>query len=174
MAFQLTSTGAFHAALALGCILIGLLQFVTVKGTRVHRALGYGYVYAMLVVDCSALLVYQFTGRFNLLHALAIMNLACIVLAIVPMLRNPRPPGWKILHYYWMSWSYVGLLAAAGTQLVVHSVHLVTKAQVWMVITAISILVTMAAYVVIGRNRPAAGPPTAAGGATIQHDGAPS
>jgi hypothetical protein len=81
----------------------------------------------MLVADGAAMLVFQFTDRFNILHVGAIVNLLCIVLAIVPVLRTPRPSNWKNQHYYWMSWSYVGLLAAAATELVVRTSHLATR-----------------------------------------------
>src|SRR5215470_14860148 len=110
---QLTFAGAIHATLATLCIAIGLIQFLRPKRGAGHRARGYFYVYAMLVADGTALLVYQFTGRFNVLHAGAIMNLVCIVVAIIPLLRSPRPANWKLLHYYWIAWSYLGLIAAA-------------------------------------------------------------
>jgi uncharacterized membrane protein len=88
---NLTPTGAIHAALAMLCIVVGLVQFKRSKRGAGHRARGYAFVYAMLVVDGTALLVYQSTGKFNVLQVGAIANLICIVMAIVPMLCNPRP-----------------------------------------------------------------------------------
>jgi uncharacterized membrane protein len=154
MAFNLTTAGAIHASLAMGGILIGLVQLFRLKGTRVHRALGYAYVYGMVVADGTALLIYQFTGRFNILHIGAIANLLCIVVAIVPVLRNPRPPNWKTWHYRWMSWSYVGLLAAASTELVARTSHLATLGQAWMATALVSGLVTVTGAVLIRRYWP--------------------
>ena len=78
------------------CIGVGLTQFLRPKRGAGHRARGYLYVYAMLVADGTAMLVYQFSGRFNLFHVGAIINFICIVLAIVPLLRSPRPANWQI------------------------------------------------------------------------------
>ena len=166
---QLTLVGAIHSVLAMGCIVIGLIQLVRPKRGSGHRARGYAFVYAMLVADGTALLVFQFTGKFNILHAGAIVNLLCVIAAVVPVLRTPRPQNWKNLHYYWMSWSYVGLIAAAATELVVRTVHLGTRGQAWAVTAAMSVLVTTIGYMLINRYRPAE---SRAG--QLQQDGAPS
>jgi uncharacterized membrane protein len=168
---NLTLPGAIHTVLAMPGILVGLIQFLRPKRGPTHRARGYAFVYAMLVADGMALLVFQFTGKFNILHAGAIANLVCIIFAIVPMLRTPRPSNWKNQHYYWMSWSYVGLLAAAATELVVRTSHLATRGQAWMVTAAVSALVTAIGYVIINRYRPVSGSQPVLGDATMQHDG---
>ena len=152
---QLTLVGAIHAVLAMGCIVIGLIQLLRPKRGSGHRARGYAFVYAMLVADGTALLVFQFTGKFNILHAGAIVNLLCVTAAVIPVLRTPRPQNWKNLHYYWMSWSYVGLIAAAATEIVVRTVHLETRGQAWAVTAAMSALVTTIGYILINRYRPA-------------------
>jgi uncharacterized membrane protein len=166
---QLTLAGAIHSMLATGCIVVGLIQLLRRKRGPGHRARGYAFVYAMLVADGAALLVFQFTGKFNILHAGAIVNLLCVSAAAIPVLRTPRPANWKNLHYYWMSWSYVGLIAAAATELVVRTVHLGTREQAWAVTAAMSALVTAIGYILINRYRPAE---SLARG--IQEDGAPS
>ena len=166
---QLTLAGAIHSVLAMLCIAVGLIQLLRPKRGPGHRARGYAFVYAMLVADGAALLVFQFTGKFNILHAGAIVNLLCVIAAVVPVLRTPRPQNWKNLHYYWMSWSYVGLIAAAATELVVRTVHLGTRGQAWAVTAAMSVLVTTIGYILINRYRPAE---SRAG--QLQQDGAPS
>jgi uncharacterized membrane protein len=158
MGFHLTTAGAIHAGLAMAGILIGLMQFLGAKGTRLHRALGYGYVYGMLVADGAALMIYQFTGRFNIFHIGAIVNAICIVAAMLPVLRDPRSPDWKARHYRWMSGSYVGLLAAAATELVVRTVPFSTKAQVWITAAAATIIVTVVGRLLIARYRRIAAP----------------
>jgi uncharacterized membrane protein len=75
MNLHLTLTGSIHAALALLCIVVGLIQFLAPKGSAGHRARGYLYVYAMLVVDGTALSLYLATGDFNVLHVGAIANM---------------------------------------------------------------------------------------------------
>jgi uncharacterized membrane protein len=166
---QLTLAGAIHSVLAMGCIVVGLIQLLRPKRGPGHRARGYAFVYAMLVADGAALLVFQFTGKFNILHVGAIVNLLCVIAAVVPVLRTPRPQNWKNLHYYWMSWSYVGLIAAAATELVVRTVHLETRGGAWTVTAAVTALVTAIGYILINRYRPAE-----SGARGMQQDGAPS
>src|SRR5258708_36208422 len=84
------------------CIGVGLIQFLRPKRGAGHRARGYFYVYAMLVADGTAMLLYRFSGSFNLFHVAAIVNLTCIVLAVVPLLRSPRPANWRLTHYYFI------------------------------------------------------------------------
>jgi uncharacterized membrane protein len=170
----LTLPGTIHTVLAAAGIAVGLIQLLRPKGGSIHRALGYAFVYAMLIADGTAMLVFQFTGRFNILHLGAIVNLLCIILAIVPVLRSPRPSNWKVRHYYFMCWAYVGLLAAAATELVVRTSHLATREQAWMVTAAATIVVTAVGYVLINRYRPVSRLHPAAGDVVIQQDGARS
>jgi uncharacterized membrane protein len=168
---QLTLAGVIHIVLAAASIVVGLIQLLRPKGGSIHRALGYAFVYAMLIADGTVMLVFQFTGRFNILHIGAIANLLCIILAMVAVLRSPRPSNWKLQHYYWMSWAYVGLLSAAATQLAVRASHLATKQQVWTVTAAATVVVTMIGYVVIGRYRPVSRSQAARSDAASQQDG---
>src|SRR5258708_34180449 len=79
------------------CIGVGLIQFLRPKRGAGHRARGYFYVYAMLVADGTAMLLYRFSGSFNLFHVAAIVNLTCIVLAVVPLPRRPRAADGRFL-----------------------------------------------------------------------------
>ena len=173
MMSNLTLAGTIHTVLATLCIVVGLIQLVRPKRGPGHRALGYAYVYAMLVADGAIMLVYRFTGQFNIFHAAAILNLVSIVFAIVPVLRSPRPANWKLQHYYWISWSYVGLLSAALTEFVVRIVGLATRGQAWMVSAVITIVVTAIGYILIERYRPVSEVRPAVSNA-IPPDGVPS
>jgi uncharacterized membrane protein len=168
---HLTLPGVIHIVLAAASIVVGLIQLLRPKGGSIHRALGYAFVYAMLIADGTVMLVFQFTGRFNILHVGAIANMICIILAIVPVLRTPRPLNWKYHHYYWMCWAYVGLLSATATQLVMRTSHLATREQAWMVTAAATLLVTVVGYVLIARYRPVSRSHPAPGAAVIQQDG---
>lgn len=174
MMVGLTLAGAIHTLLAMLGIVVGLIQLLRPKRGPAHRARGYAFVYAMLIGDGAAMLIFQFTGQFNILHVGAIVNLACVVAAVIPVLRDPRPRNWKNQHYYWMSWSYVGLLAAAATELVVRTHHPATKEQAWMVTAATSMLMTVIGYVLINRYRPVSPSQPGLNDTTIQQRGVPS
>lgn len=106
---HLTTRGWFHLAFAAFGIVAGAIQLLRRKGDRLHRALGYAYVYGMIISNATALTMYRFTGSFNVFHAGAIVNFACIIAAMLPVLRAPRTPDWMMKHYRWVSASYIGL-----------------------------------------------------------------
>jgi len=167
---SLTLAGAIHTGLALFGVAVGAVQLLRTTGGAIHRALGYAYVYAMLVADGAAMLIYHFTGQFNVFHVAAIVNFVCIVLAMVPLLQSPRPANWKLRHYYRITWSYVGLIAAAVTELIVRTVRL-THEQGWAVSGGAAIIVTAIGYVLIERFRPRSEVPQAET-AKVKHEGA--
>jgi len=87
---HLTPMGWFHLAFAAFGLVAGVIQFTRRKGDRIHRALGYAYVYGMIIANATALTMYRFTGSFNAFHAGAIVNLVCIIAGMIPVLRTPR------------------------------------------------------------------------------------
>jgi uncharacterized membrane protein len=168
---QFTLVGSIHAALALACIAIGAVQLLRPKRGAWHRARGYFFVYAMLVADATALLLYRFTGSFNMFHVGALANLACVVCAIVPMLQAPRPANWRLRHYYFISWSYVGLISAGLTELVVRTMMLGSRTQAWSASAIMTVLVTAIGYILIERRRPPPESMTVPGGPIAPQEG---
>ena len=101
------------------------------------------------------------------------MNFACIVAAIVPLLRSPRPANWRRKHYYFISWSYVSLMSAAATEITVRVLPLTTRGQIGLTAFVLSVVTMAIAYVLIGKYRPPAeGPPLSA--KLAEQSGAPS
>ena len=106
-----TLTGQTHVLLAALALVLGPLIFTRPKGTRTHKWLGYGYLGAMLVVNISALAMYELSRGPNLFHFFAVVSLVSIVPGFICVLR-----GAIVSHYFFMSWSYFGLLAAFLSQ----------------------------------------------------------
>jgi uncharacterized membrane protein len=167
---HLTPVGAIHTALALLCIVVGAVQLLRPKRGAGHRARGYAYVYAILIADGAAMLLYRFTGAFNIFHVGALVNFVSVLIAIVPMLRTPRPAGWKHWHYHFIAWSYVGLIAAASTEIIVRLSQPETRGMAWSLTAVVTALVTAIGYALIQRYRPPRDSPAPV--AAIQHDGA--
>ena len=104
--------GAFHTACGALALLLGVWIFLTEKGTRRHLRIGWAYVGSMACLNGSALVIYRLTGGFNMFHALAIFSLTTVGIGVAQVRWRYRPPNWLWRHYQYMSWSYVGLLAA--------------------------------------------------------------
>lgn len=134
------------AALALG---LGLGIFTTRKGTARHRQFGYGYITGMLAMNTSALLLYARTGEFGPFHVAALISLATLLAGCVPaILRRPRG-GWLPLHWEFMSWSFVGLVAGA----VAEAAFRLPGAAYWPAIVMATIVVFLAGGTLIYRSK---------------------
>ena len=73
-----------------------------------------------------------------------------IISGVVPvLLRSPRG-GWIQLHAYFMSWSYVGLLAAAASETLIR----VPETPFWWAVVAASTVVVFVGAWFIYRNVP--------------------
>lgn len=95
------------------------------KGGRRHRQLGWVYVGAMLTVNVTAFLIYRLFGTFGPFHVAAIISLVGIVLGTLVarraraarLARQPYRRAHLVeSHYWWMAFSYVGLIAAFASE----------------------------------------------------------
>lgn len=111
--------GLIHALLGVAALGFGLAVLLRHKGTPTHRRLGQGYVLSMLLLNGTALMIYDLYGRFGPFHVASVISLATVGAGFVPVyLRRPQA-AWMELHATFMCWSYVGLLAAFISELAV-------------------------------------------------------
>lgn len=108
--------GLGHFATAVTAIVTGAIVVLRPKGTVFHRWCGRVYLASMLIVNISALSIYDLWGHFGPFHAAAVVSLVSVLLGAQAAWRRKPRRGWRIAHAYWMSWSYVGLLAAAVSE----------------------------------------------------------
>jgi uncharacterized membrane protein len=158
-----STTGLVHLVASLLALASGAVVFFRPKAGVVHRRLGYLYAASMLTVNLTALVIYRLTGRFNVLHAFALLSLTGVILGLRhAVTRRPRET-WLLSHYSWMTWSYAGLLAAlvaeSGTRVVLpllrnHGIA-VSMGGFWTVVGVLSAGVMLAARTLIHRHRPA-------------------
>ena len=120
------SLGWTHTLAAIVALLAGAAVLLVRKGTRRHRQLGWAYVVSMLVLNGTALLIYRLFARFGPFHVGAIFSFVTVVAGTVAALGARRARGRLdavararalALHYQLMTWSYVGLAAAAVSEI---------------------------------------------------------
>jgi uncharacterized membrane protein len=150
-----TAVATAHVCFGFVALALGTLNAFRAKGTPSHRLIGQGYYTAMLGLNGTAFGIYDFFGSFGVFHWLAVISLCTIVGGIVPVaLRRPKM-RWKYYHGYFMLYSYLGLLAATGAEIVVRVPPLwTTESPAEYLLTAallITGLVTVVGWVLIRR-----------------------
>ncbi len=146
----MVSLGQVHLVLALTALVSGAGVVGMRKGTGVHRLVGFVYALSMFGVLGTALLIYNLTGGFGPFHVLALISLVTIVFGLVHVLLRRPKDGWIEFHAYWMSWSYVGLLAATASETLTR----VPATPFWWAVLAASTVVVGVGAIVIYRNVP--------------------
>lgn len=146
--YVMSTMGLFHMALGLVALGSGTLLVCTKKGTRLHRIVGRGYALSMLLLNGTALLIYNLFDRFGPFHAAALASFATVVAGVLSARR--RRPGWSRRHAYLMSWSYCGLLAATAAEIA-------SRVPGWDFFWSVflsSLIVILAGAIVISRRVP--------------------
>lgn len=148
MSYPLVSL--LHIATAVIAIAAGLLMLLQAKGTRRHRRLGYVYVASMVTLNLSSFFIFRLTGEFSPFHVAAFLSLATVVAGFLPVYwRRPRE-GWLELHFQFMAWSYIGLLAAAASEIAVR----IPESPFWWVVIVSSAVIIMAGALILAHHRP--------------------
>ena len=99
-----------HIAAALAALLLGTVQLVGIKGTGLHRLIGWSWVVAMFTVAVSSLFIRQINpGSFSLIHLLSGWTLIALPMALFAVRR-----GRIASHARGMTWTFIGGLIVAG------------------------------------------------------------
>lgn len=104
-----SNIGWFHFVTSLLAMLTGTIVLLNIKGTKFHKRTGYTYVVSMLSLNMSSFFIVNFNG-FSLFHFFAIVSLVTISVGIIPTIQKGK--NWLHYHFYFMSWSVVGLYCA--------------------------------------------------------------
>ena len=106
--------GQVHFLTALIALASGAWVLLRRKGTARHRQVGWVYAASMLALNVTALFIYRLTGTFGPFHFAALISLATLLAGLVQARRRLRGDrNWLPRHYFYMTWSYLGLVAAA-------------------------------------------------------------
>lgn len=108
--------GTVHVVFAIAALISGATVVFRPKGDRWHRIIGYFYAIFLLLVNISALLVYEDAVGMGPFHFLAIISLVTLICGFIPAFLRRPVSSWLELHAYFIVWSYVGLVAAGIAQ----------------------------------------------------------
>jgi uncharacterized membrane protein len=98
-----------HAFAALAALVLGLVQFAAPKGTVPHRGLGWVWAGLMVLVAGSSFLITGEDGRFSWIHALSVVTLVAVPLAVWAAMR-----GRVAAHRQSMMWVFALALVLTG------------------------------------------------------------
>jgi len=104
-----STIGYIHFFFSVIAMITGLVVVCRTKGTQSHKRIGYVYVASMLTLNITSFFIVNFNG-FSIFHFFAIVSLVTIIGGMYPAIK--RIKNWINYHYYFMSWSVVGLYCA--------------------------------------------------------------
>ncbi len=120
----MSAMGWIHVIGVTNGLILGAVVIFAPKLTKIHRVLGLGYLFSMLAVNVSALTIYRETGSVGPFHILAVIGLLTLGLGYNEVARKRKRSGWLERHGIFMSFSYVGLVAAGASQFASHNLPL--------------------------------------------------
>ncbi len=108
--------GGIHFVCSVIGMLSGMFVLLNTKGTAFHRKIGYVFVAALVIVNLSALFIYDFNdGAISVFHYLIPVSLFFLGFGILPMMGK-RKPGALNRHIIGMNGAVLGLWAAGATE----------------------------------------------------------
>lgn len=96
-------------------LLAGAWNLLHLKGTPAHRRVGWVYAVAMYMLVFTSLFIFEVFGRFGPFHVLALVSGVTLTLAVYFPIRRKHYRDWREHHYFWIAYSYVGLVMATGS-----------------------------------------------------------
>lgn len=110
--YQFDVLGGVHFVSALIAMIFGAIVILKTKGTKFHIKAGYTYAISMLILNVTALMIYQLFGYFGPFHYAALISLASLCGGLIPAYLKKPEKTWLEFHYEFMNWSVIGLYAA--------------------------------------------------------------
>ncbi|QFU76464.1 DUF2306 domain-containing protein [Halioglobus maricola] len=101
-----------HTALGFASLIFGLLVLCWRKGDRRHRLVGRAYFFSMLGLNLSSFGMYRLFDGWGFFHWMSLASLTTLLAGYVAIRYRKLVP-----HYYFMVWSYIGLLCATISEI---------------------------------------------------------
>ena len=109
--------GAIHLWASVTALITGGILVLRPKGVGLHKIIGRLYFASMVLTLATALSIYKLFDGFGPFHVAAIVSAVSITAGVIPAWRRKPLRYWVAHHAMWMSWSYVGLCAAAVSEI---------------------------------------------------------
>ncbi|WGD35008.1 DUF2306 domain-containing protein [Olleya sp. YS] len=142
-----SNIGWFHFITAVLAMLTGVIVILNPKGTTFHKRVGYVYVIAMLLLNISSFFIVNFNG-FSVFHFFAIVSLLSIIGGMVPTLKKQN--NWFAYHFYFMSWSVVGLFCAFWAEVGTRFVN--NMKDFWWMVALATLITAFIGRTIINKN----------------------
>ncbi len=104
-----------HIILGFTSLISGGLVVFSTKGNRKHRLFGRLYFLSMLGLNVTSFGIYKLFDGWGFFHWMAVASLIPLLAGYIAI-RHKK----IIAHYYFMSWSYIGLICATVSEIFVH------------------------------------------------------
>jgi len=109
--------GLIHFISSVIGLIIGLYLLIVKKGTSSHKLLGKIFGFSLVVVNISALFIYDFNdGKIGPFHYLIPVSLFFLLYGWIPMLQKKKTPKTINKHIIGMIGASLGLWAAGATE----------------------------------------------------------
>lgn len=109
--------GGIHVISSVIGLFTGAFILLTKKGTNIHRKTGYVFAVSLLLVNISALFIYDFNdGNISVFHYLIPVSLIFLVYGMYPMLVKSGRKTRLNRHIIGMNGAALGLWAAGATE----------------------------------------------------------
>lgn len=115
--------GLLHVVTGSIAVICAIIILFSVKGTVLHKRVGYTYVICILILNISSFGVMEFfKGKPGPFHFGAIVSLIFTALGVIPVIRK-KGKNWLMRHYVYINGSLIGLFAAFFVEAVFRSFH---------------------------------------------------
>ena len=109
--------GGVHVISSIIGLITGAYILLAKKGTRIHKKIGYVFAISLLLVNISALFIYDFNdGKASVFHYLIPVSLLFLAYGMLPMFKKDRKPSDINKHIIGMNGAALGLWAAGATE----------------------------------------------------------
>lgn len=143
--------GLIHLISAIIALITSVIVISSTKGTGFHKKIGLIYVLSMLILNVTALFIYELSGGFNAFHFFALLSLFSIFGGMYFPLFKRNSKDWVINHLEVMSWSVLGLYAAFSAEI---SVRFFPSQYFWSVVfLSGGVITTLGAFLIRKRKR---------------------